>query len=109
MDKVASYRRLLRRLVNEYARYQPSHGQIEALPLCDPKTDNYLLIHTGWDNIRRIHATVLHLRLRAGKILIEEDGLEHGIAQDLLDAGVSPKDIVYSLENEEVTAVRKAS
>jgi len=109
MDKVANYRRILRRLVNEYARFKPSHGQIEPIPVCDPKNDNYLLVHTGWDNIRRIHSTVLHLRLRDGKILIEEDGLEHGVAQDLLDAGVSPKDIVYSLENEEMPALRKAS
>lgn len=109
MDKIANYRRILRRLVYEYARYKPSHGQIEPIPVCDPKNDNYLLIHAGWDNVRRIHATVLHLRLRDGKILIEEDGLEHGVAQDLLDAGVSPKDIIYSLENEEAIALRKAS
>jgi len=109
MDKVANYRRTLRRLVNEYARYKPSHGQIEPIPVCDPKNDNYLLVHAGWDNIRRIHSTVLHLRLQDGKVLIEEDGLEHGVAQDLLDAGVSPKDIVYSLENEGMTALRKAS
>jgi hypothetical protein len=109
MDKIANYRRILRRLINEYARYQPSHGQIEAIPICDPKNDNYLLIHAGWDNIRRMHATVLHLRLRDGKVLIEEDGLEHGIAQDLLDAGVAPKDIVYALESERITRLKKAS
>ena len=109
MDKVTNYRRILRRLVNEYARYKPSHGQIEPIPVCDPKTDNYLLIHVGWDNIRRIHATVFHLRLHNGKILIEEDGLEQGITQDLLDAGVAPKDIIYSLEDDDAVAVRKAS
>jgi hypothetical protein len=107
MDKVANYRRALRRLVNEYARYRPSHGRIESIPVCDPKTDNYLLIHSGWDNIRRIHAIVFHLRLRDGKVLIEEDGLEHGVTQDLLDAGVAPRDIIYSLENEEIPALRK--
>jgi hypothetical protein len=103
------YRRVLRRLVNDYARHRPSHGQIEPIPVCDPKSDNCLLIHTGWDNIRRIHAVIFHLRLRDGKVLIEEDGLEQGIAQDLLDVGVSPKDIVYSLENEKLAGLRKAS
>ncbi len=109
MDKVANYRRILHRLVNEYGRYKPSHGQIEPIPVCDPKNDNYLLIHVGWDNIRRIHSTVLHLRLRDGKILIEEDGLEHGVAQDLIDAGVPQKGIVYSLENEGMPALKKVS
>ena len=109
MDKVTKYRRILRRLVNDYARYKPSHGEIEPIPVCDPKTDNYLLTHVGWDNIRRIHSTIFHLRLRDSKILIEEDGLEHGITQDLLDAGVSQKDIVYSLDNEKLPTFRKAS
>jgi XisI protein len=109
MDKVTSYRRILRRIINDYARYQPSHGQIEPIPVCDSKNDNYLLLHSGWDNIRRIHSTVLHLRLRNGKVLIEEDGLEHGVAQDLLDAGVAPNDLVYSLENDEAMTLKKAS
>ncbi len=108
MDKVANYRRILRRIVQEYARYKPSHGEIEPIPVCDPKNDNYLLIHAGWDNIRRIHSTVFHLRLRDGRVLIEEDGLEHGITQDLLDAGVSQKDIVYALENNNLPTFRKA-
>ncbi len=107
MDKEANYRRIIRRLVRDYAQYRPSHGQINPIPVCDPKNDNYLVVHIGWDGIRRIHATVFHLRLRNGKILIEEDGLEHGIAQDLLNSGVSPKDIVYALENKEVTARRE--
>jgi hypothetical protein len=109
MDKVTSYRRIIRRLVRDYAQYRPSNGEIEPIQVCDPKTDNYLLIHAGWDNIRRIHATIFHVRLRNGKFLVEEDGLEHGIAQDLLDAGVQPRDIVYALEKEKVTAIRKAS
>lgn|SRR5262245_44514216 len=108
MDKITTYRRILRRLVNQYAQYIPSHGQIEALPVCDTKTDNYLLIHVGWDNVRRVHATIFHLRLRDGKILIEEDGLEQGITYDLLEAGIPQKDIVYALEKEE-TAYKKAS
>lgn len=107
MDKVASYRRILNRLVNDYARYRPSHGQLEPLAVCDPKNDNYLLLHVGWDNIRRQHATVLHLRLRDGRVLIEEDGLEHGITEDLIEAGVAPQDIIYA--NETLTRLKKAS
>jgi hypothetical protein len=109
MDKVTNYRCILRNAVNQYARYQPSHGQIEAIPVCDLKNDNYLLMHTGWDNIRRTHATVLHLRLRDGRVLIEKDGLEHGVTQDLLDAGVAPRDIVYAFETVPQFMLKKAS
>ena len=109
MDKTTNYRRILSRLVNDYASYRPSHGQLEPIAVCDPKNDNYLLLHVGWDNIRRLHATVLHLRLRDGCVLIEEDGLEHGVMQDLLDAGIPPRDIVYSLDKHALTGLKKAS
>jgi hypothetical protein len=109
MDKITRYRRIMRRLVNEYAGYRPSHGQIEPIAVCDPKNDNYLLLHVGWDNIRRTHATILHLRLKNGRILIEEDGLEHGIGQELIEAGVAPQDIIYSAEKEDLAVFKKAS
>jgi hypothetical protein len=105
MDKMTKYRRLITRLVNEYASYVPANGRIEPIPVCDRKNDNYLLLHAGWEGGRRVHWTIFHLRLRDGKIWVEEDGVEHGIDQELLDAGVPPQDIVYPLESE--TAARR--
>lgn len=109
MDKVNNYRRILRRLVNDYARFKPSHGQIEPIAICDARNDNYVLVHLGWDGIRRIHSTVFHLRLRDGKVLIEEDGLEQGVANELLKLGVVAADIVYSLEKQPRALLKKAA
>jgi len=107
MDKVTKYRRIIRRLANEYARYIPANGQIEPIPVCDRETDNYALLHAGWEQGQRVHWVIFHLRLRDGQVWIEQDGIEHGIDQELLDAGVPPEDIVYAFE-QPLPAKRKA-
>ena len=96
MDKVDRYRDVAQKIVAQHAQYKPSHGGIEAVPICDVARDNYLLMDVGWDKTGRVHAIVFHLRLHDGKIWVEWDGTEGGITQELLDAGVSKEDIVLA-------------
>ncbi|MBE9115989.1 XisI protein [Lusitaniella coriacea LEGE 07157] len=94
MDELAWYRDILQAIVHQYAQFTPSHGQIEALAICDIPSDNYLLIDTGWDNTGRVHAVVFHLRLVGDEIWLEVDGTTPGIAQELLEHGVEKEDII---------------
>jgi hypothetical protein len=96
MDKVDDYRKLVFDLIERHAGQSPSHGNIESLPLYDTANDNYLLMDVGWDNTGRVHSIVLHIRLRSGKILIEWDGTENGVAAGLVEAGVPKEDIVLA-------------
>lgn len=66
------------------------------MPICDTVYDNYLLMDIGWDKTGRVHAVVFHLRIRNGKIWVEWDGIEDGISQELLDAGIPKEDIVLA-------------
>jgi len=50
-----------------------------------------LLMALGWDDAKRIHGCVLHIDIIDGKLWIQRDGTEHGIADDLEAYGV-PKD-----------------
>jgi hypothetical protein len=62
--------------------------------LTDPRQDRFLLIDIGWEPGRRVNDVVLHVSLRDGKILIEEDWTERGVKNDFLEAGVPEEDIV---------------
>jgi len=94
MDKLERYRDILQAIVRQHAQFASSHGQIEALAICDVSSGNYLLIDTGWDKTGRVHAVVFHLRLVGDKIWLEVDGTTPGIAQELLERGVEKDDIV---------------
>ncbi len=104
MDKLTSYRTLIKEILTEYAQFPPSHGQIEAVLIFDEERPSYQLMHIGWDRERRVHMSAIHLRLRNNKIWIEWDGTEEGIAQRLIDAGVSKDEIVLAFLSEEKRA-----
>ena len=50
----------------------------------DELHDHYLLIGRGWPGEERIKKNTIHVRLRDGKIRIEEDWTEDGVVTDFL-------------------------
>ena len=105
MDKLNQYWQIIQKIVAEHAQYKPSYGAIETIQICDLEHDNYLLIGMGWDRTGRVHDVVLHLRIKDGKIWVEWDGIEQGITQELLEAGVLKEDIVLGFYRPERRAI----
>jgi len=56
----------------------------------------------GWKNDVKIHGCVVHLEIINDKIWIHRDGLEDGIADDLLRAGISKKEIVLAFHPQQI-------
>jgi hypothetical protein len=99
MEKLDRYRALIKQLMAEHARYQPSHGEIEPVVVVDDALGRYLLLDVGWDGPRRVHGVILHLRLHDGKVWIEHDGAPPpGAAAALIEAGVPREDIVLAFQ-----------
>lgn len=105
MDKLSQYRTIVKQILAQHAEYLPSHGQIETLPVFDECHEQYMLLDVGWDVTGRLHAVVLHVRLKDNKVWIERDGTETGIAEELLDAGVPKEDIVLAFYRPERRAL----
>jgi hypothetical protein len=49
MDKIDRYRMILKRIIEDYASYKPSNGQIDTEGIVDPARDHYEVMHVGWD------------------------------------------------------------
>ena len=96
------YRVLLRHLIEEYASYKPSHGQIHAEAVIDADHDHYEVMHVGWDGEKRIHGPVLHVDIIDGKFWVQYDGTSRPIADELVAAGVPRDDIVLAFHPEDV-------
>ena len=96
MDKLAKYRKIVKRIVDHYGQFQASVGDIQTYAICNEKTDNYLLLDVGWQpNGRRQHAMPLHIRIKDSKVWLEWDGTDQEIAQQLIDAGIAEDDIIF--------------
>jgi XisI protein len=93
---VEQYRQWIQQLLTEKAQHMVSHPEIEIQTVFDTQHDHYLLLHTGWRDNRRTHGCSLHLDIMGGKIWIQHDGTEVGIATQLLELGVPASDIVLA-------------
>ena len=94
MDTVEQYREIVRRLIDEYASYKPYHGQIETEAIVDPNRDHYEVMHVGWDGVRRVRGSVVHIDIIDGKVWIQYDGTTRPVAQELMAAGIPREAIV---------------
>ena len=97
LTKTEAYRRILSQIVEKHAAMVAPKEQIEYATICDPLHDSYLLMRIGFDQAGRAHHILFHLRLKDGKVLIEHDGIEYGIARDLIEAGIAPEDIIFNM------------
>jgi len=94
MDQLEKYRTIIKNILNEYAKYKPSHGDIETETIFDNEKDHYEVVHVGWHNKKRIHGSVIHIDIKGGKVWIQHDGTSDGIADELVEAGIPKEDIV---------------
>jgi hypothetical protein len=98
MDRVARYWEMLVKVMREQERLQkliPQAG-VESILIVDPDQRVVHLLDVGWRNRKRVNDTYIQARIKDGKIWIEDDGTERGIANDLVAAGVPKSDIVLA-------------
>ena len=96
MDKMSNYRQIVKDVIVQYSRFVPSHGNIRLDTLFDETQDRYALMQVGWNRERRVRGNLIYITLQDGKVLIEYDGIETGITQDLINQGISEEDIVFA-------------
>jgi hypothetical protein len=102
MDRVERYREIVRRVIEEYASYKPSHGRIDTEAIVDRDRDHYEVMHVGWDGVRRVHGTVIHIDIINGKVWIQYDGTNRPVAEELIAAGIPREDIVLAFHPAEL-------
>jgi len=83
----------------EYAQHKPSYGDIEVQTIFDVENDHYQLVNVGWNGARRIHGCALHLDIKNGKIWIQHDGTEDGVANELVQLGVPKEHIILAFHS----------
>ncbi|MGI9036297.1 MAG: XisI protein [Pyrinomonadaceae bacterium] len=102
MDKLENYRNIIKKILGEHAATPYAYDEIERRTIFDHENDAYMLYIVGWGNRRRYHGIVTHLDIINGKIYIQHDGTEEGIATDLEAAGVPKSDIVLAFHAPEL-------
>ncbi|GAA6615205.1 XisI protein [Scytonema sp. NUACC26] len=96
MDKINQYRQIVKQVVTQYSRLKPSHGNIRLDTIFDEAQDRYGLMQVGWDRGKRVRGNLIYITLSGEKVIVEYDGMESGITQDLIDKGILEEDIILA-------------
>jgi hypothetical protein len=102
MDSLETYREIVERVLSDYAAVPYAHGDFKTEVVFDRVRDRYLLIDIGWDGKRRVHGCIVHIDIIDGKLWIQRDGTEQGIALDLEQAGIPKEQIVLGFREPEL-------
>ena len=96
---VEQYRQYIRYLLSERAQRssrQRNAQEYEVQTIFDSEHDHYQLLYVGWRGDKRDFGCILHLDIKGGKIWIQHDGTEEGIANRLVEMGVPKQDIILA-------------
>ncbi|GGA02926.1 MULTISPECIES: XisI protein [unclassified Okeania] len=106
MDTISKYQQIIEKIIGEYAKLRYSDSEVERKTVFDREQNHYLLMIVGVEGHKMVHGCILHLEIIDDKIWIHRDGIEDGIAGELLAEGV-PKDKIvlgfYTPEKRKIT------
>ncbi|MEH2463291.1 XisI protein [Nostoc sp.] len=110
MGNLEQYRQLICRILTEHTKIPYSYGNIQHKTIFDREQDRYLVMILGREPVpelsltatRRVHDCLIHIDIIDGKIWIQRDGTEEGVATELVRAGVAKDRIVLGFRSEEL-------
>jgi hypothetical protein len=102
MDPLSTYRQAVERVLTVYTQIPYAHGELRCEALFDREHDRYALITLGWQAGKRVHFPLVHIDIVDGKVWIEKDNTEDGVAEELVQAGIPKSQIVLAFRPPEV-------
>lgn len=110
MDTLEQYRQLIRNVLIEHTKIPYSNSDVQFETVFDGEQDRYLIMILGREPAydfsptvtRRVHGCLIHVDIIDGKIWIQRDGTEEGVAMDFVRAGVPKDKIVLGFKSEEM-------
>jgi XisI protein len=106
MEKVKKYQKAISKVLEYYAAIKsPFMPEVENLVISDTKNHHYQLQRMGWYQDRHVHYTVFHFAIQNGKIWVHENRTDVKIDEELIEAGISAKDIASGLDHPVLAAM----
>jgi len=96
MARIEEYAQYIEAILRNYGQYRPTYGDVEVQLVMDRERHHYQLLNVGWRGNQRVRGCVLQLDIKDGKIWIQHDGTETGVANELVEMGVPKSDIVLA-------------
>ncbi|MDY7004099.1 MAG: XisI protein [Cyanobacteriota bacterium] len=96
------WRDTLINILQYYANLPYRYGDVKTYTIVSSDRNHFLLVHEGWEDGRRVYGTIVHAEICNDKIWIHYDGIEDGITDELVSAGVPKHRIVLAFHPPEI-------
>ena len=97
MEKTEKYRQIVREVIRRHSQLRMPEG-IEVYAVEDVPRDHYQVVRNGWSRNHWYYGVILHVDIRDGKVWIQHDGIEDGVALELVEMGIPREDIVLGFQ-----------
>jgi hypothetical protein len=96
MAPVSAYANIVEQVLDEYTKVPYAHGDLTCEAIFDRTRGRFILVTLGWDDGERVHHPLVHIDIVGDKLWIQSDNTEHGVAPELVRAGVPQLQIVLA-------------
>jgi hypothetical protein len=102
MDQLNEYRKILHQVLSGYTPLMTKPDRTTSNLIVSEDHNHFMLINEGWEDKRRIHSLIFHAEIRNGKLWMHHDGIDHGITEELVAAGIPKDHIVLAFHSPDV-------
>jgi hypothetical protein len=102
MAAVNDYAEIVEKVLAVYTTIPYAHGDLTCESIFDRCRGRFVLMTLGWDDDERVHHPLAHVDIIYDKLWIQTDNTEHGIAPDLVEAGIPKSAIVLAFRPPEL-------
>lgn len=94
MDRVNEYRQIICEFLEDFAK-DDENAQL----IFDTEHDRYLVMHNEWRNDYRIYGCAMQIDIIEDQVWIQHNSTEIYVDRELIQRGISPKDIVFGFRS----------
>jgi hypothetical protein len=99
VDGLDRWREIVEDAICKHARVPYAYGDVDLQTVFDRDRDRYIWMNVGWEGFERVLEVVVYIDIREEKVWIQCDGTQHGIAKDLITAGIPKESIVLAFRH----------
>lgn len=97
MDKIKQYQSCIEKVMERYRHFKAEgYDEWEMQLVKDDVNRHYYIMRVGWKAAHRMYKVLFHIDIKENKLWIQEDWIEQGVANLLVDMGIPPSSIVLA-------------
>ncbi len=97
MERI-NYPKTIQKILSRHSTNDLANGT-EIKLIFDTNKNHYQVLNIGWKEQRRVYGVIIHVDIIGDKIWIQRDGTEIGIANELLNEGITKENIVLGFKS----------